>query len=236
MLKEIKLSKLKLALACLSVVLIIACGEKEPEYVRLSQSELAHLHQLQIKSKSLAMQRAEYKAEEERIKNLESNYFEKNMELKGFSFKKTSAFNDGLERGCYSGTLVNTGSELVQNVEVTFVFYSDDKKQEINRWDTSFVSANDDFLGSNADAQTKSLVLALSGKKYPMKPGESRDLSKNGNCMRDSFPNWKVDNVELQVKSVVLRPKMTKFDDLEDLKLISELASLEERAKAHSQI
>ena len=182
------------------------------------------------------MRRAEYKAEVARIEKLESNYFKQNMKLEGFLFKKTSAFDDGLERGCYTGILVNTGSELVQNVEVAFVFYSDNKKQELHRWETSFVSANDDFLNSNADVQTKSLVLALSGKKYPMKPGESRDLSKNRNCMRDSFPNWKAENVDLQVKSVVLRPKMTKLDDLEYIKLINELASLEARAKAHNQI
>ncbi len=236
MLKEMKLINSRLIFLLLSIVLVLGCGEKEQEYISLSQNELARLSDLQEKTKALSMRRDEYKKEEARIEELEESYFDKHMELVYFSVYKSSAFNDGLERACYTGTLRNNGQELVSKVDVMFTFYSDDKGREINRWKTSFVSANDDFLSSGADLRTKSLILAVSGTEYPLKPKESRNLSENKSCMRESFPDWKPENISFEVLSVELRPKMTKFDELEYAKVRSEQASLERRAKAHNQI
>lgn len=178
-----------------------------------------------------------YNNEKERIKNLSAIYAEQSLDLSAIKIRKSSSFSDGLTRACRTGVVKNNGEEIIDEIKVRFTFNSEDHKGTIKEWETSLISANDDFINNKkVDDKTKALIVGLSGVIYPIKPNSSYKLPSDNACLSDSFVGWSPENVNMEIVSVKLRPKMEEHSMLDLLNMNVEIGSLEQRAKENNQI
>lgn len=218
---------------------LIGCKPTNKEPAKpLSTAELAQYKRLAEKYKPVLAEVEQYKQEAQRIAELEKGYLAEYVELRNFSIYKTNSFDDGRERACYRGELVNNGDEIIEKLELTIVFRDESAKEVLKTWQTNLVSANDEFLSDDKmGLELRSAVLTLAGKRLPLKPKSSFDLSKNKNCMSDVFLGWSEDTTDYKLSLLELRPKLKEIHlhDVVDTSFY-EMMRLENRAKQFNQI
>ncbi|WP_076419663.1 hypothetical protein [Colwellia sp. UCD-KL20] len=227
---------MKFILATLSIFMLSSCIEQEPALTPLSEREKITLSELKVKFEKKKKEYSDYKSEKERVNLLQTTYLQDYISLNDFSIYKTNKFDDGRDRACYKGILENKGKEIVDEIHLKVNFYSDSTGDIIHTWDVALVDANDEFLDNSEASEAKSLILALSGRKLPLKPNAKLNLTKGKTCLSDVFLDWQAKDVKYEITKLKLRPKLAEVGPLDSLKISVEIFPLEERAKKFNQL
>jgi len=220
-------------------LLIASCTEKEPPLTPLSTSEKEQLIALQSELKSARQRYNDYKTERERIDAIQDSYFQENVNLDSFSIFKTNQFDDGRDRACYKGNLINQGDEIIETLKLTITIYSETTKEKIEDLSVSIVDANDEFLDKLKDPKDlglKAAILTLSGRELPLKPRETKDLAKGKRCFPIAFLDWKAEDATYEVTEFKLRTKLREVSPFDKWDLELKVSRLEERAKMFNQL
>ena len=98
--------------------LILGCSEAAKDLPPLSEGELEELHSLQTLLAITQKKVEAYEEELARIEQVTPDYANDSITLEGFSIYKAGEFDDGRERVCYRGFLVNSGSEILEEVSL----------------------------------------------------------------------------------------------------------------------
>lgn len=216
--------------------LMVGCDEKA-KLLPLSANELENLSALKSQYENEKKLVEIYKKEKERIESISSSYVENSLDLSQIKIIKSSSFSDGLTRACRIGVVKNKGDEIIEEIKVRFTFNSEENKGVLKVWDDYLIDANDDFINNErVDKQSKSLILALSGITYPIKPNSSYKLPKDNACLNDSFIGWNPSTATMEVVSVGIRPKMEEHDSINLLRIGVKIGELEQRAKENNQL
>lgn len=222
----------------ITLPLTIGCEQKEKveDVVMLTPTELARYKHLQELYEPKLQQAEQYEAEVARIDEVTKTYINDHIQLKDFSFYKTDGFDDGRERACYRGQLLNTGTEIVDQIKLKASFKDSETKSVIKTWEHSLVFANDEKLAL-FKPETRAAILALQGKQLPLKANSSLDLQKEKNCMAEVFLGWSVDAIDYELTELELRPKIEEVNKYEIMDSgFYEMKMLENRAKKFGQI
>lgn len=229
-----------LVILSVSVALISGCKPRDDEepLTMLNHAELARYKLLREQYEPRILEAEQFKLESARVSELEKTYINDFITLQNFSIYKTNAFDDGRDRACYKGSLVNKGSEIVEELELIVNFRNVETNLVVKTWETMLIHANDEFLQKDDVAlETRAAILALSGKRYPLKPNTTTDLRDNKNCMSDVFLGWSEKAVDLKLARVKLRPKLEEVDIYKFMDQgFYEMKLLENRAKEFNQI
>lgn len=194
-----------------TLFLIAACQPSEPPLKPLSDTEINKYYELKEDFEINKLKAEQYKLEQNRLSDISEQYLKKNIKLVNFEFFKSNQFDDGRTRACYRGLLVNNGEEILEELSVTIKVHVNDRQQPIT-WETNLFHANDEFLNNDRiDAETRSAVRVLSGKRNALKPGERYDLSNNRSCMKDVFLGWSVDDIQYELNGIQLRSQVEEF-------------------------
>jgi len=215
----------------LSIFMLISCKESVPP---LSKYEKQHLLELKKEFNQKNEKYKSYKAEKSRITIIEKSYLTNSVKLQDFSIFKTNNFDDGRDRACYKGILHNHGNDIIESLDLKVSFFSKGSMKQIETWETSLVSANDELLDNIEPDKNKALIMAISGRKLPLKPKASLNLSKNKKrCFSEVFLNWEAKDVRYELVNLKLRPKLAKVDPFHSVDLQLEIAQLEKRQGAN---
>ena len=221
------------------LVLIIfyvgGCQPLEKLLTPLSKIELSELISLQEEFDKKQRQVDAYQIEKLRLKDLTPSYIDNHVRLKDFLIYKTDRFDDGRERACYKGTLNNTGDEIIEQLELLVKFHNS-SGELINEWRNSLVFANDEYLDKGEFDENKALVLSISGRKLPLKPNKSLNLSKQTNCMKEVFLDWNEEDIKYTIGNLKLRTKVPESSSLDLVTVSVKMMDLKNRAEANNQI
>ncbi|NRQ44488.1 hypothetical protein HRH59_18265 [Rheinheimera sp. YQF-2] len=225
--------------ALLVVICLNGCKPVNQEPAKpLSAAELAQYKRLVEKYEPMLVEVEQYKQEAARIAEVEKSYLAEYVELKNFSIYKTNSFDDGRERPCYRGELVNNGDEIIERLELTIVFRDKSAEKVLKTWQYNLIFANDEFLNNDKmGLDLRTAVLTLEGKRLPLKPKTSFNLSQNKNCISDVFLGWSEDSTDYKLSALKLRPKLKEIHlhDVFDTGFY-DMMRLENRAKQFNQI
>lgn len=226
----------RIIIGLIGSIFLVSCFDTKPPLSPLSKHELANLKSLQTEFEKKRKQIEQYKAEKNRVEQLRDSYLKENLILNNFSIYKTNQFDDGRERACYKGYLVNMGDEIVEELYIDITFFAKNSGEELSTFSKSLVNANDIYLDTTPASETKALILSVSGRKLPLKPNNKLDLSEGKNCLADVFLDWEAKDAKYEISNLRLRPKLSQVSSLELIRLSSNIAELKERAVEFNQL
>lgn len=230
---------MKTYLSLISVVstisLLMGCEPPEPPLAPLSRAELNTLNMLEEKFEKVKKQKEAYKKEVERINTASKTYLDEYVLFDDFSFYKTNRFDDKRDRLCYKGKIENTGSEIIERIGLHVALHHPNGER-ITSWEPTLLSANDELIDKDPTSAATQLVLAVSGKKLPLGPGEILSLVNNRNCMKDVYLDWNVDDITYKVISFKLRSAIPEPDGLDLIRIAAKIHELRKRAVQNNQL
>lgn len=214
------------------LVMGVSCGDTKSDLKPLNSLELAKYRKMDKERLTNEQKALDYSEEFKRVNNISKTYAEKGIDISDISVYKTNSFDDGQVRACIEGKLLNQGEEIISKLFLDIIFY-DQNKNELRVWSYVAVDSNDRvFKNENTDGLK---LLALVGKKAPLFPKKSINVSYKNNCYGSVFLGWEEENVEIKVNTLVLRVNLEKFNESDLMRFNLEYYSLKMRYEAFNK-